>query len=99
MPCLLALIAIAFPRVVIVLIWLFGNHYFQRAYGSLLWPLLGFIFLPMTTLAFAFASNSLGLPGDVPPLGWLLVLIALAADLGLLRGGHSNARRWREARR
>ena len=99
MPCLVGCIAVAFPRLACFLVWLFGNAYFTRAYDSWLLPLLGFVFLPMTTLAFAFGMNSLGTPGHMEPLGWLLVLLALGADLGLYKGGADGAKAWRGGRR
>ena len=79
-----------------MLVWLFGGHYLLRAYGSWLWPLLGFLFLPLTTVTFAFAVNSLGNAGSVSPVGWLLTGLALLADLGLLGGGRQQWRRYRE---
>ncbi len=96
MPCLVGCLALGFPRLALVLVWLFGGNYLLRPYGQWLWPLLGFLFLPLTTLTFAFAYNSLGQHGGVSPLGWLLTAIALLVDLGLL-GGSRN--RWREYRR
>lgn len=95
MPCLVGCIAVLFPRVALFLVWLFGHSYFERAFGGWLLPLLGFLFLPLTTLAFAFGMNSLGTPGEMGPLGWLLVIVALAGDLGLLRGGAHGARAFR----
>jgi hypothetical protein len=95
MPCLLGCLALAFPRVALVLVWLFDSGYLVRAYGSWLWPLLGFVFLPLTTLTFAFASNSLGTPDAISPLGWLLTAVALLVDLGLLGGGQ---RQWQTYR-
>ena len=79
-----------------MLVWLFGGNYLLRAYGSVLWLLLGFLFLPLTTLTFAFAYNALGSGGLVSPFGWLLTALALLADLGLLGGGHKQWRRYRE---
>jgi len=98
MPCLVGCIAVGFPRLACFLVWFFGGHYFSRAFGSFLLPLLGFVFLPLTTLAFAFGMNSLGEPGQMGPLGWLLVVIALAGDLGLWRGGAHGARAFRGRR-
>jgi len=51
-PCLLLIILLAFPRIALVLLFLFSN-YLQRAYHGLILPLLGFLFLPLTTLAYA----------------------------------------------
>ncbi|HEX3777330.1 MAG TPA: hypothetical protein VHV51_22810 [Polyangiaceae bacterium] len=96
MPCLFGCLAVAFPRVALFLVWLFGGHYLLHAYHSRLWPLLGFFFLPLTTITFAFAVNSIGNGVTVPPIGWLLTALALLADLGLLGGGHRQWRRYRE---
>jgi hypothetical protein len=94
MPCLIGLIALLAPRLVIVLMWIFGNGYFGRAYQSRLWPLLGFLFMPLTTLAYAFAINSNGSVNG----GYLaLVIIAVLVDLGLL-GGNEAGRRKRRRR-
>lgn len=92
MPFVVGCLALAFPRVALFLVWLFGGDYLGRAYEHFLWPLLGFIFFPLTTLTFAFASNSLAAPGEIPPLGWLLVGLAVLADIGLLGSGSKSAR-------
>ena len=57
MPCLLLIIFLAFPRIALVLLFLSSN-YLQRAYHGLLLPLLGFLFLPLTTLAYAWMTNT-----------------------------------------
>jgi hypothetical protein len=49
MPCLVAIIALMAPRVVIVALYLFSN-FFKGVFDSVLWPLLGFFFLPTTLL-------------------------------------------------
>lgn len=83
MPCFVALIAFFFPRVAIVLIWLLSD-YLGRAYLTVLWPLLGFVFAPFTTLAYAFAINS---NGSVSGFYLVLVIIAVLLDLGHVGGG------------
>jgi len=92
-------LALSFPRFALFLVWLLGGSYLERAFGGSLLPLLGFFFLPLTTLAFAFSSHSMSLAGQITPLGWLVVIIALFIDIGLLGGGRSSAKRWRESRR
>ncbi len=99
MPCAIGCLLLGFPRGALFLVWLFGGGYLHRAYGSMLWPLLGFFFLPVTTLAFAFGVNSLGHAGQMPPLGWLLVAVGLVVDLGLMGGGGKSARRYRQSLR
>jgi len=84
MPCLILIIILGFPRVAFALLWLFST-YLQRAFhGGLLLPILGFIFLPLTTIVYAWEINS-GMPTAGINLLWLL--IAVIIDLGGLGGG------------
>jgi hypothetical protein len=83
MPCLVLILALAFPRVVLVLVYLFSN-YLQRAYDTLLWPLLGFIFLPLTTLVYAWAVNT---GGTLDGIYLAAVVVAALIDLGSLGAG------------
>jgi hypothetical protein len=85
MPCLLAIGGLTLPRVVIAFLWLFTN-YIQRAFDSFLWPLLGFIFLPTTTLAWAWASNT---RGEIAGVHAVVVVVAVLLDLGFIGGGRS----------
>jgi hypothetical protein len=74
------------PRLIMVLLWLFGD-YLSRAYDGWLLPLLGFFLLPTTTLCYAIAENSMdGLRG----LGLVLVIVGLLVDLGVI--GSSRGR-------
>ena len=92
MPCLVAIFAFCTPRFVLFLVWLF-SHYLDRAYQSILWPLLGFFFMPLTTLAYAYAINS---NGSVTGAYIFLVLLAALVDLGIL-GSSEHSRRRRSA--
>jgi hypothetical protein len=91
MPCILLLVVLAFPRVVLVLMFLLSD-YLTRAYHGLLLPLLGFFFLPLTTLAYAWEVNShMAIQG----VNLLLLIIAVVVDLGGLSGGEWHRRsRW-----
>jgi hypothetical protein len=91
MPCFLLFIVLLFPRVTLLLLWLFST-YLQRAFGGgLLVPVLGFFFLPLTTLVYAWESNN-HMPTTGINLIWLL--IAVVIDLGGLGGGaHRQSRR------
>jgi len=90
-PCFLLLLILLSPRVALVLMWIFST-YLQRAFhGGLLLPLLGFIFLPLTTIVYAWELNS-RMPMAGVNLLWLL--IAVIIDLGGLGGGaHRQSRR------
>ena len=97
MPWLLGCLAIVSPRLILFLVWLFGGGYVSRAYGGFFLPILGFLFLPLTTLTFAYAHNSLGSGGQLSSLGWLLTALAVLVDIGIL-GGQQRYRRRQSGR-
>jgi hypothetical protein len=79
MGCLLPCLAVLMPRVVMFFIVLLTN-WFALAFQTVIWPLLGFFFMPYTTLAYmaAMLQNNHQLSG-----GWLvLVIVAALVDLG-----------------
>ena len=90
MPCLLLIIILAFPRVTLALVWLTSTYLDRAFHNGLLIPVLGFIFLPLTTLVYAWEINS-GMPTEGINLVWLL--IAVLIDLGGLGGGAHRSRR------
>lgn len=90
-PCLLGLFGLITPRVVIVLLVIFTD-YIGRAYDSFLWPLLGFFFLPTTTLAWAWAINT---RGEVAGVHLIIVVVAVLLDLGIIGSGRSSLARRR----
>jgi len=88
MPCLLVILILAFPRVVLALMFFFST-YVERAYHGVLIPLLGFIFLPLTTIVYAWMVNN-NLPLDGLNLIW--IILAVLIDLGSLGGGYRRRR-------
>jgi hypothetical protein len=90
MGCLLLILFLAFPRVTLLLLFLF-SHYLDRAYHGWLLPLLGFFFLPLTTLCYAWIVNS-GQP--TAGINLIILILAVIIDLGGLSGGEYHRRRW-----
>jgi hypothetical protein len=82
MPCLLAVLVVAFPRIAILVLYFFTN-FFQGVYDTVLLPLLGFLILPITLVAYTYLQKS-G-PTDQTTTVVILV-IAVVLDLGLLGG-------------
>jgi uncharacterized oligopeptide transporter (OPT) family protein len=89
MPCLLLLLTLAFPRVAIVLLYLFSN-FLEKAYNSLLIIVVGFIFLPVTTIVYAWVVNS---HHPVEGLYLIAVVVSVLLDLGLIGHGARSSRR------
>lgn len=95
MPCLLVLLAVLLPRVVMFFIWLLTDWFTRAFEGAWILPLLGFFFMPYTTLAYTWAMISRG----VLTLPWILLLIiAVAADISHWGGGFTLRRRRRRRR-
>jgi hypothetical protein len=87
MPCLVISIAVFFPRVVLIIIAIL-TKWISASFDTMLWPIVGFLFMPYTTLAYmaAMLNNNHAVSG-----GWLaLVIIAALVDLG---GQGKSARR------
>jgi hypothetical protein len=84
MPCLLLILVLAFPRVVMVFLFLLSN-YLQRAIDNLLVLLLGFFFLPLTSLAYAWLVNSHRPLTD--GVNVIILIIAVLIDVGGIGGG------------
>ncbi len=98
MGCLFAIFAGLFPRLGVLFIWLARPALFSAAFGgNWLWPLLGVIFLPFTTLMYVVLwSPGVGLAG----LDWLWLIVAVFLDLGHLGGtGYVNRGRMPAYRR
>jgi len=77
MPCLLLLIALIAPRLLVFALWLIG--WFQGVFPSIMWPLLGFIFLPMTLLWYTTVAHMYH--GEWGPFQLIVLVIAIAIDV------------------
>jgi hypothetical protein len=87
--CLVLIVLLAFPRVALVLLFLFSN-YLQRAYHGLILPVLGFLFLPLTTLVYAWMVNT---RQPTTGVNLIILIIAVVIDVGGLGGGAWSRRR------
>jgi uncharacterized oligopeptide transporter (OPT) family protein len=90
MPCFLALLTIAFPRIAILALY-FLTDFFTRAYQSILILLLGFLFLPLTTIVYAWIVNA---GQAVAGVYLVAIVVAVVLDLGLVGGGEYHRRRY-----
>ena len=78
------------PRIVFVLVYFNYDYVQQAAHKGLLLPLAGFVLLPLTVLAYALL---LDVGQATTSVGYLLLMMSIATDLGSLFVGTSNRRR------
>jgi hypothetical protein len=88
MPCLIVILLVAFPRIALAVIF-FTSNYLQRAYQNLLIPLVGFIFLPLTTLVYAWLTNN---HQPMAGINLIILLVAVIIDIGGLGSGEYHRR-------
>jgi hypothetical protein len=81
--CLLAILSGFFPRVGLLIVWIFTNEV-DQAYDTFILPLLGLIFLPLTTLVYALFYTPIG---GVDGIEWFWVALAFLLDIGALGAG------------
>ncbi|HEY7199666.1 MAG TPA: hypothetical protein VIC57_05620 [Candidatus Dormibacteraeota bacterium] len=70
------------PRAAILVWWLLQPLRWQAAFDTYIWPVLGFLLLPWTTLAYVVVA-----PGGVFGAEWLLIVLAFLVDLASYAGG------------
>jgi hypothetical protein len=79
--CLIFALGLLTPRLIIIILWLTPSHYLTNAYDSWVWPVLGFFFLPTTTIAYAVAENEFG---GFRGWGIVITILGLLFDLGVV---------------
>ena len=76
--CCLFLVAFGLgPRLALAVWWIFGDRV-DAAFDSWLWPLLGLLFLPWTTIFYVLAWSPVG---GVEGVEWLIVAIGVVLDI------------------
>jgi hypothetical protein len=88
-PCIVALLALFTPRLLIALLWFFTT-WFRGMFDNLLWPILGFVFLPTTLLWYSAVQRWFGGEWTLWPIVGLV--IALMIDISPASGRRRVAR-------
>ena len=83
MCCFFTALVFLGPRAGILIWWLINPARWQAAFDSLIWPLLGFIFLPWTTLMYVLVVPVDGIVG----FDWIWLGLAVLADISMYAGG------------
>jgi hypothetical protein len=88
--CCLAAIGSFFPRLALLLMWLFTD-YVDRAFSGFLLPLLGLMFLPFTTIMFCLVYSPAA--HGVVGADWMWVFLGLFLDFVSYGSGDRGRRR------
>ncbi len=75
--CALLTLLLTGPRFGIILWWLISPGRWDRAFNTVILPILGFIFLPWTTLMFVIVAPNGSLSGG----DWLWLTLAFVVDI------------------
>jgi hypothetical protein len=105
MCCVVTALLLIGPRIALAVWWLINSPRFNQAFNTAVWPLrttfpfwvwplIGAIFVPFTTLAYLVVF-----PGGVVGLDWLWLGLGLLIDLGSLGGGYRHRDRIRGRRK
>jgi hypothetical protein len=84
MCCFLMVLMLVGPRAAILVWWIVDTARWTLAFsGSWIWPLLGFIFLPWTTLAYVLVA-----PGGLVLFDWIILGLGFLIDMSSWFGGY-----------
>jgi len=81
MCCFVLAVGFFGPRLGFLIFWLLAPVRVNTAFDTVIWPLLGLIFVPWATLAYVLLFPVGG------ALEWAIVIAALVLDLATLGGG------------
>ena len=76
--CLLAFGFATAPRLFLILAWIFEPTRWNVVWSSCLWPVLGIIFLPYTTIMYMLAWTA---PSGISGWDWLWIILGVILDV------------------
>ena len=92
--CFVVLLGSAFPRLALVITWIFTDRV-DIAFDGWVLPLAGLIFLPYTTFFYVLAFAPIA---GVTGFGWFLVVLGFLLDVSSYAGsGGIGTQRYRSA--
>jgi hypothetical protein len=90
MCCFWTILVFLGPRFANIIWWIANPNRWvssSGAFDSAIWPILGILFLPWTTLMYVLVF-----PGGVGGWDWLWMGMAVLADIGMYAGGGAGNR-------
>ena len=83
MCCFFATLLFFGPRLAFLVWWLIQPVRINATFNTFIWPLLGLIFLPWTTLMYVIVY-----PGGIVGFDWLLLALGVLADIAGYGSGY-----------
>jgi hypothetical protein len=90
MCCVVTLLIFIGPRIAGIVWYFVDTPLWNAAFNNILWPILGILILPWTTLSYVLMS-----PGGVQGLQWAVVILGLLIDIASFGGGGYSRQRGR----
>ena len=91
MCCFVTALLLAGPRLAILVWWIYTPLYISTLFQSWIWPLLGWFFLPWTTLMYMTVANPGG--GGIIGFDWIILGLGVFADMATYFGGYRERAR------
>ncbi len=88
MCCFFTALIFAGPRLAILVWWVYSPVYIYSLFDTWIWPLLGFIFLPWSTLNYMIVA-----PGGIIGFDWIILGLGIFADMATYFGGYRERAR------
>ena len=88
MCCFFTALLVAGPRLAILVWWIYSPVYITNLFQTWIWPFLGLIFLPWTTLMYMVVA-----PGSIIGFDWILLGLGVFADMATYFGGYRERAR------
>jgi len=88
MCCFITALLLFGPRLAILVWWIYSPAYITNLFQTWIWPILGLIFLPWSTLMYMVVA-----PGSIIGFDWILLGMGIFADMASYMGGYQNRAR------
>jgi hypothetical protein len=88
MCCFFTTLLLAGPRLAMLVWWIIHPIYVNRSFDHWIWGILGWIFLPWTTLMYIAIY-----PGGIIGFDWILLGLGVFSDMATYFGGYRERAR------
>ena len=88
MCCFVTALLLFGPRLAILVWWIYTPVYISTLFRTWIWPLLGWIFLPWSTLMYIIIY-----PGGIVGFDWIILGLGVFADMATYLGGYRERAR------